>query len=233
MSAPQQDEPDMTAAEYALGVLGADERVAARRRMESEPGFAAEVADWDRRLAPLVDEVAPAQPSRTVWLRIKAGLGAPATIWNNLNLWRAATGVSVAAAAACLVVLVTTPAPVAPPAPAVAEAKPTPMAVAALKPESGPPAFVVAYDEAGKRLIIAPAAVSPDGVHDHELWIMPADGKPVSMGVISAGQVLVIPTERFGLSQTGTLAVSAEPLGGSPTGQPTGPVVASGALTPL
>ncbi len=233
MTDTQKDEPDMTAAEYALGVLGAEERVAARRRMESEPGFAAEVADWDRRLAPLTDEVTPVRPPRTVWLRIKAGLGAPAAIWNNLNLWRAATGVSVAAAAACLVVLVTTPAPSTPSAPVIAEQKPTPMAVAALKPAAGPPAFVVAYDEAGKRLIIAPAAVSPDGVHDHELWMLPADGKPVSMGVISAGQVLVIPTERFGLSQTGALAVSAEPLGGSPTGQPTGPVVATGSLTPL
>ncbi|WP_269713308.1 anti-sigma factor [Caulobacter sp. NIBR2454] len=233
MTDPHHDDKDFSAAEYALGVLSADERVRARRRMETEPAFAAEVADWDRRLAPLIEEVRSVTPPRTVWLRIKAGLGAqPVGVWNNLTTWRVATAASLTAAAACLAIIVTTPVP-APQGMIVAEQKPTPMAVAALKPEGGPPAFVVAYDEAGKRLIIAPAAVTPDGVHDHELWMLQPDGKPVSMGVISAGQVLVIPTNRFGLTSSGSLAVSAEPLGGSPTGVPTGPVVAAGQLTPL
>jgi anti-sigma-K factor RskA len=34
------------------------------------------------------------------------------------------------------------------------------------------------------------------------------------------------------LQQGATIAISVEPRGGSPTGAPTGPVIASGSLTP-
>ncbi|RVC43305.1 anti-sigma factor, partial [Mesorhizobium sp. M4B.F.Ca.ET.088.02.2.1] len=56
---------------------------------------------------------------------------------------------------------------------------------------------------------------------------------PVSMGVIPAGQIThmaVTPAVEQKLAQGAVLAVSVEPVGGSPTGQPTGPVVAAGDL---
>ena len=52
------------------------------------------------------------------------------------------------------------------------------------------------------------------------------------MGVIPAGQTLALKVkpELVALISAGdTFAVTVEPLGGSPTGDPTGPVIAAGA----
>lgn len=64
---------------------------------------------------------------------------------------------------------------------------------------------------------------------DFELWILAADGPPLSLGVLSveAGSIeSQIPTQLIAaLTSAGRLAVSLEPAGGSPTGLPTGPIV--------
>ena len=58
------DRQDLTAAEYVLGVLGAEERRRAEFRIASEPRFAAEVAYWEARLGPLAERV-PRSPRRS------------------------------------------------------------------------------------------------------------------------------------------------------------------------
>ena len=66
-----------------------------------------------------------------------------------------------------------------------------------------------------------------------ELWLIPSDGVPRSLGLLdpSADQVIVIPEALLPEARRGaTLAISLEPEGGSPTGQPTGPVIAAGTL---
>src|SRR5262245_10674381 len=50
------------AAEYVLGVLGAEERREIERRLPREPALAAEVAFWEERLGVLADAVAPVAP---------------------------------------------------------------------------------------------------------------------------------------------------------------------------
>ena len=66
-----------------------------------------------------------------------------------------------------------------------------------------------------------------------ELWLLPADRPPVSLGLLEpAGdnrRPLTPEVERM-LQAGAMLAVSLEPPGGSPTGQPTGPVVSTGKL---
>lgn len=60
-----------------------------------------------------------------------------------------------------------------------------------------------------------------------------ADGVPHSLGLLKAAQRTVIPiaaADRTKLVPGLKLAISSEPLGGSPTGLPTGPIVASGTL---
>jgi anti-sigma-K factor RskA len=69
--------------------------------------------------------------------------------------------------------------------------------------------------------------------HDHELWIIPAGGKPISLGLVRAGEPQRLPIRREiapHFRQRSAIALSVEPVGGSPTGGPTGPVVASGEL---
>ena len=67
-----------------------------------------------------------------------------------------------------------------------------------------------------------------------ELWWAPPEGKPTSLGLIRADGVTVLSRGQLpgGLRGSGIdhMAVSVEPPGGSPTGQPTGPVVFYGKL---
>jgi anti-sigma-K factor RskA len=65
---------------------------------------------------------------------------------------------------------------------------------------------------------------------DLELWALPPGAShPMPLGVLSAGGLRVAIAD---IVQPSTkLMVSLEPQGGSPTGQPTGPVLYSGALT--
>ena len=59
--------------------------------------------------------------------------------------------------------------------------------------------------------------------------------KPVAVGMISASRPVTLtlgPALRSRVRPTAAFAVSVEPTGGSPTGQPTGPVIATGAIAP-
>ncbi|HEX8471113.1 MAG TPA: anti-sigma factor [Brevundimonas sp.] len=238
---PTASTPDQEAAEYALGVTTAAQRQEAERRMASDPAFAGLVTAWDERLAPLIDSIPETAPPRVVWMRIAAQLGlAPRTatggVWSNLNVWRTATGVFAVAAAASMAILLVYPKPVQTPAvvqPAAPEANLT--SVGLLKGETGPATFVVTLDRANKRLIIAPvSSASPTG-HSFEMWVLPKGQNPISLGAMDGREVVTIDTDKL-IGPDGSranLAVSVEPLGGSPTGLPTGPVVASGQLQPI
>ena len=81
-----------------------------------------------------------------------------------------------------------------------------------------------------------PAAYSADTTRVPELWLIPADGKPRPLGLLRADRTVTIAIPPEFARQTASnavLAVSLEPPGGSPTGQPTGPVIGTGKLTSL
>ena len=65
-----------------------------------------------------------------------------------------------------------------------------------------------------------------------ELWVLPANGAPQSLGLVSssADTRLRIAASDPRMQRGKAFAVSLEPQGGSPTGQPTGPVLCSGAI---
>ena len=90
----------------------------------------------------------------------------------------------------------------------------------------------------GKRgtIAVVPAAFSADATRVPELWLIPADGKPRPLGLLRADSAVTITIPAELAAQTvsnAVLAVSLEPPGGSPTGLPTGPVIATGKLTNL
>ena len=95
--------------------------------------------------------------------------------------------------------------------------------------------MVASFSADGQALVarpLTPVALQTDRVL--ELWWAPEKGKPSSLGLIRADGVTVLPRGRLpgGLKGSGIdhMAVSVEPPGGSPTGQPTGPVVFYGKL---
>jgi anti-sigma-K factor RskA len=91
----------------------------------------------------------------------------------------------------------------------------------------------VAYDGEQGSLLVSPGRLRRPAGRDHELWIIPAGGQPISLGLVRAGEPQRLPVAREiapHFRQRSAIALSVEPVGGSPKDGPTGPVVASGEL---
>lgn len=233
MSADELPEREALAAELALGLLDGEERAAALRLVLSDRDFAAAVADWRDALAPLFDLVPEAAPSAELWSRIEAALESNAVAAPRTGFWKGATTVALTAAAALAGVLVLRPAP----APQIIEREASVVArlAAPLVPEGTTSLVMARYDPAHAMLRVD-AKLMPDDDRAPELWVIPADGTPRSLGVFGkTGTTEVAMTARLRawLVDGATLAVSLEPAGGSPTGLPTGPVIASGKLVTI
>jgi anti-sigma-K factor RskA len=226
---------DVLAAEYVLGVLGAAERLSVEQRLAQEPGLASEVAFWEERLSGLADAVEPVPPPLDAWSRIESAVAAetgastaPArpSLWQSLAFWRGLTLASATLSAASLAALAYVV--LVPPAR-------TPL-MATLGGSQRQPNFVASVTAQGNSLVIVPAALLTNDPRSYELWLIPAgDTRPRSLGLIQPGQpvTLDVPADLAGrVTPDATLAVSREPPGGSPTGQPT-EVIASGTLTKL
>ncbi|MEA3107619.1 MAG: hypothetical protein QOI88_2224, partial [Gammaproteobacteria bacterium] len=108
--------------------------------------------------------------------------------------------------------------------------------LATLGQNTGQPGFVAAIGSDGQSLMIVPASLLAADQMSFELWLIPSGGMPRSLGLISAGQPVRLTLPPALASQVNTettLAVTREPLGGSPTGQPTSTPIAVGKLTNL
>ena len=227
------------AMDYAMGALGRDERRAAELRLRSDPAFRALVEAWQADLSPLDAETPEIAPPPGVWAGIAAEITPPAraavappvarpSLWNSVALWR---GMALGATAAAIVAVAQIgPPPVAPGAP-------PQLLVAALAGADGKPLLSAAYDPLRGSVVLTPATQRDDTAgKSPELWVIEGDKPPRSLGVIDiAGPNAhaVSSKQLTGLAPGSVLAISIEPLGGSPTGQPTGPVVATGKLTAI
>lgn len=96
--------------------------------------------------------------------------------------------------------------------------------------------LVAALDPATGLLRLERSGMEPDAGRAFELWAIAENAAPVSLGVLPAQPVtaLRLSEAQAGLILVGTvLAVSDEPDGGSPTGAPTGAVLAAGPVQAL
>lgn len=219
------DEPDVAAAELALGVLDGEERAAALRRQLAEPAFAREVERWRIRFAALFALFPAVEPTADLEQRILARLDRPADA--RPGLWRPFAIASSLAAASLLGVVLVRPDPIAPPA----VVQPAPM-VAAFMIEGQKEPKLAVYDAARGQVRMPGPMPIPEG-HSAQLWAIVGDQAPHPLGLFhqAAGGVMADAASPTPMVEGTTLAVSIEPLGGSPTGLPTGPVVASGMLS--
>lgn len=234
---PGMNGDDALAAEYVVGVLPADERRAASERIERDGGFARLVDGWEVYFAPLAVAYAAIEPPASVKAAIdrrlfSGGAAAPSSgavdvpsggLWASLAFWR---GLATAALAALVVYAGSTVLR----QPAVRE--PTQQLVASLAADGSDVRFLAVYDPSSGEVGLVHLAGQPGTGRVHELWVIEGQNPPVSMGIIpaEAGRLPVSEANRALLSAGALLAVSLEPTGGSPTGQPTGPVVAAGPL---
>ncbi|MEO6361713.1 MAG: anti-sigma factor [Caldimonas sp.] len=220
---------DALAADHAIGTL----RGAARRRFEAllpaHPALREASLGWQERLMPLTASLAPVQPSSDVWRRISERIGAgngsraaaPQGAWQRLAFWRGLTAFA-SVAAIGLAVLLATPAAVPPPVIVV---------LAATGPAAAGGTIVASISGDRKALVarpLMPVALAAD--RSLELWAVPAQGEPRSLGVMTSGTSTVALGAQV-LTGADTLAVTLEPAGGSPSGKPTGPIVYAGKFT--
>jgi anti-sigma-K factor RskA len=208
------------AAEYVLGTL----RGAARRRLErwrvSSPALDERCRFWEDRLLPLLLGLKPLEPPAHVWPRIRARLelrpAAQRRPWSALAL---AASVVLVAFLAVLVYWRTL-------GPGRA------LESATISAPSGALMWQVEISgrPGAERLSVrASTLAAPPAGRDYELWALPKGGAPVSLGLLpyrhSLAHRVLSAMQQQALAHSTQLAVSVEPPGGSPTGQPTGAVV--------
>jgi anti-sigma-K factor RskA len=222
---------DRLAAEYALGTL----RGPARRRFETllqaHPALRAALRDWHDRLMPLAASVKPVQPSKAVWLGVEKTLFAtvsgppPSAVlpwWKRLGVWQAMAGFATIAAIG-LGVLLSQPQPTQAPIVIVMNANAEAAGVVQAS-------FVASVSADGKVLVLKPLnAVALDASRALELWAVPGQGAPRSLGLVSPQAATTVLRTQL-LKDTAAFAVSLEPAGGSPTGAPTGPILSLGRI---
>lgn len=216
----RRDYDSALAAEYALGTLRGAARQRFARRLLQEPELAAEVGRWQHALAELDHNVKPVTPPQAVWQRLAHSLPADKTPARSVR-WPWLGWALAASFAGALIYAQLTP-------------PPAPQAVAVLNGSAQQGSWVVSLNAAKDRLTVQAinaAAIQPD--RSLQLWLIPPGEKPQSLGLIATSASQQVSIRPVQLASLPTLAISLEPRGGSPTGQPTGPVLFSGKVIRL
>lgn len=225
------EEQDLRAAEYVLGTLPAGERAALDAERLVRPAVDAAIRSWERRLSPLSlaveEEVPPPRVWKAIFDRLPAARPEPANdnrvaaLRRQVRRWRGAT-LGAGLLAAALAVFVAT-------GPRMAETPESGRYVAVVTSGGELPALIVSVDTRTGTAQVRPVQTQAPSGRSLELWYVGSGPAPTSLGLVGSGVSRVsLPAEaaRGG----GLFAVSVEPPGGSPTGQPTGQILYKGQL---
>lgn len=230
-------ERDALAGEYVLGLVEGTDRAALEQRIEREPALAASVESWRGHLAAIDATARPIPPSPGLWPRIEAEIAAilPAAErgrlkalkagntladwWNNLFIWR---GAALAGALAAILLAIGLNG-------ALDRAKRQPVMVAVLLTEASIAAAVVnTYPDGRVEMVPLQNIAVPEG-KALEIWTLwdRAVG-PRSVGLIDRARTTPLRLDQLPLGKDQLFEITIENATGSPTGRPTGPIVAKG-----
>jgi anti-sigma-K factor RskA len=226
---------DFAAAEYALGTLDASERatLAARRLRDGELDEA--IQAWEARLAPLAEAAPEIEPPRDLFSAIEARIrpASPAASTNanvvalerGIRRWRAAAIAASLVAALLAVGFV---------ARETSRTSSPHEYVAILQKDAGSPAFEVTVNLDKQELSVRPVAAQAPPGKSYELWLIDAKLGAKSLGVVGdTSRAANLSAYDPAVVAGATYAVTVEPPGGSPTGQPSGAPVFVGKLIPV
>lgn len=225
---PQIDEAEARAAEYALGLLTASEDRAFEAEMAGSAALRAAYAIWVEHLTTLTDDIAAVTPPETVRSRTLARVSTGAPVRRSWLQRLGLTPLAAAALAGAIAFAVLIDIPTGP-------AEFTPSHLAEVAAEDGSLIVLAAFDAASRTLRVERTAgqARPDRVL--QLWVIAGDAGPASLGVLASDSIsdVTVPEALVEAVTAGVLAISDEPPGGSPTGAPTGDVLAVGPVTLL
>ena len=221
-------EGSVLAAEYALGLLTPGEALAFEDVLSVDPDMRDHYAAWAKDFVTLTGDIDPVAPPPALEARISEALfGVPEkrSIWSRFGVFAPVLG-GLVAAVIVLVVLGQSN--------FLRETAPT--YTAEIAAEDSSLVIQARFDPQDSTLqMTRTAGVLAQG-RSQELWLIVGENAPVSLGVWPQGQaqaVVVVPANLAALMPGGVLAITDEPLGGSPTGDPTGSVLAAGPVTQL
>jgi len=226
-----RDEISIIADEYVIGLLDATEAAKVELEVERDPELRAAVAASRERFLPL-DELAPPLPTdEALWQRIEAALppqsgiasasAAPSPANDNTSArrWKP---IALAAMAASLLLAVSLGFSLL--------RTQEPLVIAVLVNESGEVQAVVEdFGNQGAMVrMLADYDVAPDKTI--QVWTLPSkETGPVSLGLIEQARSTTLDGPSLPSPRGDQLyEITLEPAGGSPTGRPTGPILAKG-----
>jgi anti-sigma-K factor RskA len=224
MNSTDDNELDLLAGEYVLGVLSLQQREEFEEEMQRNPRAAALAAAWSDRLLRVAPSPSPVEPAADLWQRIERNLPGKTSpekfsgIWDSLLFWRIGGMVSMAATVMLVVHLMT----MQPEAAGL-------QYLAVLQASNQGAHWIVEINASDVRLRpLGPVAL--EAGKSIQFWTKPEGAdQPTSLGLVPADRPTVISIDRLpGLGQNQLFEVTLEPEGGSPLGRPTGPILAVG-----
>lgn len=234
-------ERDALAGEYVLGLLDGADCEAAGHRLDTDRDFAASVERWRQHFLALDATATPITPPADLWSRIEAALAGliqpaasasvvtsrPATAgtsrlaewWNSLFVWRGAAFAGALATVLLAVGLVG----------ALDRARRQPLMVAVLLTDSNVAAAVVNTFADGRVEMLPLQSIDVPAGKALEIWTLwdRAVG-PRSVGLIDRARSTPLRLDNLPLGRDQLFEITLEPASGSPTGRPTGPIIAKG-----
>ncbi|MFL9922930.1 anti-sigma factor [Herbaspirillum lusitanum] len=210
------------AAEYALGTMPMPARRRFEKMLSDDRALRQEVGHWQDVLATLAAPLPQKQPPERIWKAIQARIQ-PQKQAAKRPMWQWLVGAFASLAIVITVVfnLQKTEAPIY---------------QAALQTDAAVTA--IAINAYGNDIEVKPLAAAPTASDKSlELWIVPEKGKVISLGVVPAQgdskRITLTPEQKSLIGNRTLLAITLEPLGGSPTGVATGPILYKGYLEPV
>ena len=232
---------DALAGEYVLGLLEGAEFATAERLLDADSDFAVRVERWRRHFSAIDATAAMISPSAGLWNRIEAALdttpaaastaaaragaasagarGRFADWWNSLFVWRGAAFAGALATVLLAIGLFG----------ALDRAKRQPLMVAVLLTEGNAAAAVVNTFADGRVEMLPLQSIDVPAGKALEIWTLwdRAVG-PRSVGLIDRARSTSLRLDNLPLGDGQLFEITLEPASGSPTGRPTGPIIAKG-----
>jgi anti-sigma-K factor RskA len=219
------EERHLAAGEYVLGVLDSDQKARFEALLAVSHDLRNDVDSWREHLHLFNERLDPKTPPKEVWQRITQATGAlPLRWWQRLGAWQTmAAGFGAMAIALGLLWQQ-----------AALNTLPLGEAVFVVQDESQTPGWIISATAKGELIVQTVQPTQLGREQTGELWLI-ADGTPVSLGLLpDQGSYRLQPSAALREQLfTADLAVSIEPQGVAPAGQPTGPIIEHGRLTPV